>query len=550
MKKITSIVFFIFFTTTYLVCQIDSLYNAAYQQFNVASPFSNQPFEIIKGNDDSTFIAFLSAGVCPSLVVKKIQNGLPMHVQYQYGDRYSNFKIKSKNNLWLAIFELQYIDDVGGSEEVFIREKGNDIIISYSGFENLDAKELIYYHDFTFVSDSTLLCVPSFRKYPNESIVAYSSQLFIIDFEGKILDSIANPISDLKRLEKTDDGFIGASSSKLYELNDNFEIINEQSKENIDKILLQQSTFCVITNDSTLSIYSFDNFEKLKEIENIVDVYQEEDIIYYLSGNAVHFIDVPSFEDKILIPLLDDKTVTLSQLALKEDYILLSGKDNYGYEVSEFRAYRENGITTTLNDLSISATMDSFTIDTFMIHDWGQHVYIEYDNFGYFTCKIKNNGNQKVDKGIVYSDVYGGINCSQGFYKKEFFNIEPGESLKFSDSIRIRTGLSFNLCLELPSSDDRPDKSPSDNKSCVLLTSVKFNSPNSQDFTINPNPASAEIEIGVNDKIKTEIYDINGNLVLKADSNLIEISHLIQGTYIAKIQNQKGNIVRKKFIKI
>ena len=164
MKKITSIVFFIFITTTYLVCQIDSLHNAAYQQFNVASPFSNQPFEIIKGNDDSTFIAFLSAGVCPSLVVKKIQNGLPVHGQYHYGARYSNFKIKSRNNLWLAIFELQYMDDTGGSEEVFIREKGNDIIISYSGYENLEAKDLIYYHDFTFISDSTLLCVPSYRK--------------------------------------------------------------------------------------------------------------------------------------------------------------------------------------------------------------------------------------------------------------------------------------------------------------------------------------------------------------------------------------------------
>jgi hypothetical protein len=62
---------------------------------------------------------------------------------------------------------------------------------------------------------------------------------------------------------------------------------------------------------------------------------------------------------------------------------------------------------------------------------------------------------------------------------------------------------------------------------------------------VYPNPTSDKIEISNVMNPEVEIFNNIGELVLKANSNSIDLSHLNEGIYTIKIQNEHSIITKK-----
>ncbi len=521
-----------------------------YTQFNVASPYKNRPYDIIKSND-STYYAFLHTGICPSLSVRKIVNNKLTVNQIFFGDAYKKILIKQKDKLWLAIAQIQYIDDVGGSEEIFIREE-NDAIVSNIGTpEGLNDKTIYIYSDFTFLNDSILLCLPS-HKQTNREKNEYKEQMFLTNLNGEIIDSIANTLPQITKIEKIENGFICSSEAYLYKVDNEWKILDSIATQSTRKIIAQKNTFYTLSNDSKLSVYTIDNLEKKLTQEKVSDEVVSNQFLYYSKSNVIHEINLNSFVDSIVFVPISDNSFDPLQFAIDNNNVVIGGSSTSYERISEFRSYNLTTENTKLNDLSITMKMDSFLVDTLFVHIFGSDTFIEYDNKGYFSYEITNKGSQTVIEGIVYSQVLGGINCSEGFHSNKFFNVKPDETAKYSGSVTIRGGLSYNLCLYIPSNDNKPDEFPEDNKSCALLSATTPEVDFSNDIAIAPNPATDKIEILCNytSSLLYEVFDTNGVKIVASKSSTIDVSALASGIYFLKAVTPKGAISVKKFVKM
>lgn len=88
---------------------------------------------------------------------------------------------------------------------------------------------------------------------------------------------------------------------------------------------------------------------------------------------------------------------------------------------------------------------------------------------------------------------------------------------------------------------------------------IRTNEVNSQsDIKIFPNPTSGELKIEIIDptiqKLNVEIYDMSGNLIFGrsyiTNSISVETSELKNGTYLIKLKNGNGELIKsEKFIK-
>lgn len=73
---------------------------------------------------------------------------------------------------------------------------------------------------------------------------------------------------------------------------------------------------------------------------------------------------------------------------------------------------------------------------------------------------------------------------------------------------------------------------------------------NENTFVIYPNPVQNELNIQSNFEIRSiEIYSLDGKLVLQSTQNILNVQSLESGIYLMKIENNKGGISTKKFIK-
>jgi hypothetical protein len=520
------------------------------EKSNIAEPYINTPQEIIKAND-SMYYAFLAGGICPTLSIRAYKNGTLIPKKYEYGDRVSDLIIKQRNNLWLAIFKLQYTDDIVAAEEIFLREKDNNIISTESPTGVFDSDNVIFYSDFTFINDSVVLCIPSFKKRNGDQILDFNSHLYYTNLDGIILDSISNPLPTINKIEKIENGFIVADNNNIYKLNESFELLKTLPIGKTVKINTQENTFSILTKENTLILFDIEDFSKKAQIQNITDLYQEKKNIYYLKNNTISYIDLIDYKENVTIELSEDKTIELEQFALKNSHLLLGGRDANKFNVSEFRAYNLQNKNTELRDVSITAKMDSFIVDTFQIHIVGNDTVIEYNNKAYFSYEVTNNSTSEVLDGIVFSPVFGGRNCSLGYIKKPFGKILPGQSIKGNGSIPIRSALSYDLCLYIPSVDNMPDQKPENNKTCIILSATDQIVSINKSVLIKPNPAIDKIEIVSDASIKMpiSIYDVNGKCALKAIDKFIDISALNAGIYIAKIETKDGLVISQKFVK-
>ncbi|MDN5395465.1 MAG: T9SS type A sorting domain-containing protein [Chryseobacterium sp.] len=74
-----------------------------------------------------------------------------------------------------------------------------------------------------------------------------------------------------------------------------------------------------------------------------------------------------------------------------------------------------------------------------------------------------------------------------------------------------------------------------------------------KDFNIYPNPADYEVFLEGLDK-NIELISIDGKKMearvkMKDEKLILDVSHLLKGTYIIKGKNRDGKIVTEKFIK-
>ena len=70
-------------------------------------------------------------------------------------------------------------------------------------------------------------------------------------------------------------------------------------------------------------------------------------------------------------------------------------------------------------------------------------------------------------------------------------------------------------------------------------------------FTISPNPVTDVINITYNEEIsKITVYNLTGQKIMSVMNNTaVDVSSLNFGIYFLQIQNKKGNLITKKFIK-
>ncbi|SDR78875.1 Por secretion system C-terminal sorting domain-containing protein [Polaribacter sp. KT25b] len=70
-------------------------------------------------------------------------------------------------------------------------------------------------------------------------------------------------------------------------------------------------------------------------------------------------------------------------------------------------------------------------------------------------------------------------------------------------------------------------------------------------FTIYPNPATSVLNIDdSNFTIKNvEVYNVLGKKIVTSSINQLNIENLVNGVYLVKVQDDKGNIATKRFVK-
>lgn len=89
-----------------------------------------------------------------------------------------------------------------------------------------------------------------------------------------------------------------------------------------------------------------------------------------------------------------------------------------------------------------------------------------------------------------------------------------------------------------------------DTSECFMVSTVSLDELNIQNVIIYPNPAEKEITIKAQFEIaKVKIIDLSGKTVLTSEQNIVRVSELSKGAYIAKIYDVNGDTVIKEFIK-
>ena len=68
-------------------------------------------------------------------------------------------------------------------------------------------------------------------------------------------------------------------------------------------------------------------------------------------------------------------------------------------------------------------------------------------------------------------------------------------------------------------------------------------------FILFPNPVNDVLNISGREAVKTEIYDLNGRILLSSFESTINLSHLEQGVYISRIVDTQNKVETKKIVK-
>ena len=90
-----------------------------------------------------------------------------------------------------------------------------------------------------------------------------------------------------------------------------------------------------------------------------------------------------------------------------------------------------------------------------------------------------------------------------------------------------------------------------------VLTSTQIATLSSSDFNTNnlniamyPNPSNELVNIDLESQIKSiEIYSLQGQKVITATSKQVNVSHLSNGVYMVRVEDENGAIATKKLVK-
>ena len=135
----------------------------------------------------------------------------------------------------------------------------------------------------------------------------------------------------------------------------------------------------------------------------------------------------------------------------------------------------------------------------------------------------------------------------------------PGNALVGSTKMRVLKNSNIGAYSD-------PNASSSINSACASLRSgqaedysvnivaanlsTQDRNVNKEGFTLYPNPTNGTVQIKSAESLeKYEIYDISGKKLMEGNSVLLNISNLIPGSYLIKIQLRNNTMITEKIIK-
>jgi len=135
-------------------------------------------------------------------------------------------------------------------------------------------------------------------------------------------------------------------------------------------------------------------------------------------------------------------------------------------------------------------------------------------------------------------------------------------SLNFPNPLRASTALNRNWvirwtaisttdCAACNKSTQSPiSKQSNSSPFGEAIQSSNFEKKNEKEVTIFPNPSNTRITISSSDNIlKTEVYNLNGQLLKTTKKKVINIKGFLSGEYIVKAYFDNNEIITKKIIK-
>ncbi|WBV60148.1 T9SS type A sorting domain-containing protein [Chryseobacterium camelliae] len=146
---------------------------------------------------------------------------------------------------------------------------------------------------------------------------------------------------------------------------------------------------------------------------------------------------------------------------------------------------------------------------------------------------------------IIASDNYS-VNAGNGH-----IGMKAGNYIKLLPNTYIKGGSDFLAtiapCKEII--EESIQKHPINHQEKVSLTLDLTNNVDTEIVNVYPNPASDFIKIDTKTKVLAwELYDISGKIVLKGNSDKIDVKSMTKGAYVLSVTIEKGIKVSKKII--
>jgi hypothetical protein len=169
-----------------------------------------------------------------------------------------------------------------------------------------------------------------------------------------------------------------------------------------------------------------------------------------------------------------------------------------------------------------------------------------YKNIGYVFTGCTSGGNgRSIDVYLVETDPNGSTNslCESKFRIKEISQTPCLASNTLYST--VQSGSPINLPFE--QIEFQQDQ-------CASASSQESDSGNLNKFSIHPNPSAHQVAYESNGKSgEIQISDMNGEVKIRVKfvpgQNLIDVSALTKGMYIAEIINEDGSAQRERLVK-
>jgi len=214
--------------------------------------------------------------------------------------------------------------------------------------------------------------------------------------------------------------------------------------------------------------------------------------------------------------------------------------------VSELIYNEWNGSSWSVDGKEVYSYTANNKIASYIYYDWNGAAYdTNYkEEYGYDA-----NGNLLLEEGSDYNDDFFEVNYEVSYtydttqmmrdFTHPFKDILGFEALTGRDNSYVNRLIGS-------SSDENYKTTYNYGEKTASVKEVRF-----IDFEVYPNPTSSAIEIvEINFNLKQiEIFNILGKKVLTSTKNEVNITDLVNGVYLLKIESEKGEIATKRIVK-